>query len=122
MRAFLLLVAFLLPLRVISAESIALSMTLGTVAATAQQATKQAMQMEPFMLMEDCPLMGKAEQSPGGMQGHQGNCQTCQICLAWATPSPLGCLPAVTPSALTLAPGEDFASVVLAPDLRPPIS
>jgi hypothetical protein len=126
---FLLLLALVLPLRVISAESMALSMavnmTRGDVAAAVQATNppQQSMEMDQSMSMEDCPFMGKAEQPPDGVHGQaQGKCQTCQICMVWATPPPLGRLPAAFPAAPTHAPGEDFASAVLTPKLRPPIS
>jgi hypothetical protein len=125
-RAFLLLLAFLLPLRVIGAESMALSMTLVGVAVGENQAAEphhQSIEMDHSMPMDDCPLMVKAEQPPDGTHGHaQGNCHACQICMVWATASTLGRLPQAILEVLKSELAEDFASAAFAPNLRPPIS
>src|SRR5688572_21732909 len=99
------MLAFILPLRVVGAESMALRMALhqtDAVAAAVQQAAylpQPSMEMDHSMSMEDCPLMGRAAHQPDGShRPAHDNCQTCQICMVWATPPALDRLPAGVPA------------------------
>lgn len=128
MRIFILILAIiLLPLRSWVGDAMAVSMVTQHLAASAVSAQAADAQPGPTIataMPADCPM--HAQSSPGaGIEswGVCTSCDACTLCLALVAGSqPGNQLLTWLPHAPRAGPAVSFASVALAPAIKPPIS
>lgn len=120
----LLLLLLALPLRGWVGDAMAMEMARAALQATAAPSTAAA-PMADAAMPDDCPMhqAGPAADPAGNVHaGHAGACTLCDVCHGASladTPAVLGAV--VTPHAAPAPASTRFASVLRAPDLRPPI-
>jgi hypothetical protein len=140
-RFLLLLLVLLVPLRALSAETMALRMAAnGSPAAVMAQGDEKpsahaamdmpSMKLAPGAMPDDCPMMAAAagegtpvhDSGATDSQGLGGHCNVCQLCMSLAG---VDCVPIRSPGVGTLKPephASRFSSADPAREHRPPIS